>query len=366
MTGHGRTAAGLTGPIGAAPQGAVARAGTLLALLALLAVPSLPAGCLAVPADGPVAGGGLARVDSLLAAGAWQRAADLARTGLGARPELTADAWQWRERLARALEGLDRRPEAVAQLEAAIAAAPGVAALHAGLARILMAMGRPGRALGEYEEAAALAPRDWRLALDHARVLLRFGQQSRAVERLRQADRLCGGCPEAARDLAGALLAGGDFAGALPPLRRLQQAEPTAWSRRALALALLRTGDPGAARDLLAPAWPDSLTDEGRRLLLEADAADDRSDHALQAVRRPDLPGASAGFWGAAGLLLLRAERPEEALVALDRALALAPDDPVHLNNRVVALTRLGRDAEARREYERLQALLPDSLADRP
>jgi len=46
-------------------------------------------------------------------------------------------------------------------------------------------------------------------------------------------------------------------------------------------------------------------------------------------------------------------------LAAVDRAIAVAPEKVVHHNNRVVLLTRLGRDAEARQEWALVLRLDP-------
>lgn len=332
----------------------------LACLLAGAAAPEAVPGPRAAPPGLPR----LSTVDSLLAAGAVEAAAKLAREGLAAEAVVAAGAWQWRERLAAALERLGRAEEAVEQLEVALQEAPGAPSLHSALGRVLMALGRRGRALHELGEASALAPGDWRLALDHGLALRGFGLRPQALDKLRLAERLCGGCPPAARALADLHLEAGEFEAALPFLRSLQQAQPSPWSRQALALALLRTGGPAEARDLLAPSWPDSLADRERILLLEADRALGDGRRALAAAEGPELAGASDRFWGLAGLLLLETGQPAGALAALDRALVLAPGDSVHQTNRVVALTRLGRHEEARRLWERLQP--PPAPADPP
>jgi Flp pilus assembly protein TadD len=53
--------------------------------------------------------------------------------------------------------------------------------------------------------------------------------------------------------------------------------------------------------------------------------------------------------------------RNEEALVDLDRALQLAPDDPYALTGRGVAYRNLGRNEEAVRDLDRALQLAPDT-----
>ena len=352
------------------------RRATLVIALILVTLVSVVSAALSAPADPAAAGprqllGGLARVDSLLAANDPAAAAASARAlrPLGAdNPSL---GWQIEERLGLALTRLDRSEEAVACFEAALRDAPGAASLHHNLASALMKLGRRGRAFAEFEAAVGLDPRAWRAHVDYGQALASYGQAAAARRELEAGMRLCGDCAEAARALAALHLAARDYAAALPLLEKAHAATPTHALRKALALARLRTGDAWGATRLLAPAWFDSLDLEERRLLLEADRAVADPARALSLVggsRESDSaagPGSGdAALWGQAAVILIEAARDAEALIAVDRALALDPRQPAYRNNRVLLLDRLGRRAEADAEWRRAVELDP-SLADK-
>jgi tetratricopeptide (TPR) repeat protein len=110
---------------------------------------------------------------------------------------------------------------------------------------------------------------------------------------------------------------------------------PEAWetARRAVELA------PDDARAHFAV----SLTETRRGNLNEAEAA----------VRRAiGLNSWNAGYFGQLAAIELVRHRWTDALRAADEGLALDPDDDVCLNNRAVALTKLGRHDEASRTLE--------------
>jgi predicted O-linked N-acetylglucosamine transferase (SPINDLY family) len=76
--------------------------------------------------------------------------------------------------------------------------------------------------------------------------------------------------------------------------------------------------------------------------------------------RALELDAASADAWHLLGVLLTNRGRPDQALEALDRALALRPGDPGFLLNRGVALQALGRLAEAEGAFRQAAEARPD------
>lgn len=70
--------------------------------------------------------------------------------------------------------------------------------------------------------------------------------------------------------------------------------------------------------------------------------------------------GASADAWKALGLLLLDANRPDQALSALERAASLHPDDVPLRKHLGIALARTGHPAEAEETLLRAAAAAPD------
>ncbi|MHB8078129.1 MAG: tetratricopeptide repeat protein [Candidatus Krumholzibacteriia bacterium] len=330
---------------------------------------------------------GLARVDSLLAAGAAAvavREADALLVRAGPFADL---AWQLQERRGLALHRLGRYEEAVAAYERGLRSAPQAATLHLNLASALMALGERGRAFAEFEAAAALDPAAWRARVDYGQALAGYGQTAAARRELTEGFRLCDGCAGAARALGAFELEAGDFAAALAPLTKAWAAAPDPALRRALALARLRTGDARGAADLLAPLWPEAAGREEGRLLIEADRALRDPARALSLVAAlPEGPvagaaaapgaqiagetaagassaeqraalAAGAELWGAVAVVLIEAGRDPEGLRAVERAIALAGGQAVYRHNRALLLDRLGRPEEAQAELRRADAL---------
>jgi Flp pilus assembly protein TadD len=99
-----------------------------------------------------------------------------------------------------------------------------------------------------------------------------------------------------------------------------------------------------------------------RNLLALAHAALGQTEEAIAELRA--MPS-HAGTWANLGLLLKDDGRFDEALDAYDKALALTPDDAQIRVNRVVALLRAGRWAEAWPDYE-WRLTLADHAARRP
>lgn len=129
----------------------------------------------------------------------------------------------------------------------------------------------------------------------------------------------------------------------------LHPREPEA--RVGLARLLAARGDPGGARETLAPvlAHPPALL-----LLASVEAAEGRDDAAIAALdaalaREPALTSA----WNDLGVLHARSGRLEPAGAAFARALALAPDDPDVLRNSATLRLDAGDAAGALGDAER-------------
>jgi Flp pilus assembly protein TadD len=303
----------------------------------------------------------IARIDSLLAAGAATEALRLAEAGAGHVSD-PVNGWQWQQRWGLALLLADRPAEAVPHLEAAVRAAPYRPENHRNLATALVTLGRGGRAVGEFQEAVALAPDDPELRLEYGQALRSLGMGEEARRELESAAYLCDGCPAATRALAELHVAEGRLDVARPYLRRAHAQAPDAWTRKALALAELRAGEPDSAAELLEAAPFAERDDETWLLLAEADRARRRAERwpalLAESPSGASLPAsvrASAPFWSVVGQALHESGRTAEALAAVDLAVARAPRDTVYWNQRIALLQELGRDKEARTLYRRLQ-----------
>jgi tetratricopeptide (TPR) repeat protein len=306
-------------------------------------------------------------VDTLLAAESWEEAARLARGDLRRHPDCPVHTWQFEQRLGLALHKMGHAAEALPYLESAVRNAPHEAANHLNLAAALMALGRKGRALSEFEEALTLEPDSWRIHLDYGQALQQFRMFAAALPEVLTAERLCERCLESTRALASLYLEMRDYAGAAPPLEKLYSLQPEPSLRHNLALASLRSGQPGRVRELLAPGWPGDLAAEDRILLLEADRMLHDSGRAVQLAAlaaAPEPVSRDPVLWGLAALMCLESGDLEPGLAAADVAIALDPGNPTYRNNRVVLLTRLERHEEAQEEWQRVLQLAPDLAED--
>lgn len=307
------------------------------------------------------ANAGLAAVDSLIQVDPGE-AVGRARALMARFGDDPLYGWQVEGRLATALLVAGRPAEALPLLENLVRRAPHEAAGHRNLAAALRQLGRRGRALTEYGLVVELAPDDAAARLEYGQYLLEFRNWSLAEHHLLEARRLCGGCPEAEGALANLYLGQGNWAAAVVPLRRLADAGAGPKVERSLYAALARSGGDAELIARLEARGLPGLDEEQFRLLVDAEGRLGRVDHsrnfATGGGEWPRLP-AEDGFWGQVALNLLAAGEWEAGLTAVDRAIALAPASVTHRTNRVVLLQELGREEEARREWEEVLRLDP-------
>jgi len=324
-------------------------------------------------------GARLAALDSLLHLEEYERAARTARRLLARHGDCPLHTWQIQQRLGLILLKGGHADLAVAHLEAAIRAEPGVAESHLNLAAALIEQGKRGRAFSEFEEAAMLAPDDYRVHLDFGQAMLELQMVEAALGELARARELCADCFEVDLALANAHLAADDFAAAVAPLRRLHASRPSPEIRQRLATALHQADELAALQELLGAAWPLGLSANETLLLLEADRHRGQPARARELVQRLRMQpaghhadtaelGAAASealLWGLVAMICLDANLPDAGLDAIDVAVALEPDNVTYRNNRVVILLRLDRQQEAAKEWERVLQLDP-TRAEQP
>lgn len=344
----------------------------VLVLSAMLAALAVQAFAASRQDTDRMASRGLVAIDSLLAvpaaAAAVTSAEDLWRR-LGDNPIY---GWQIEGRLGLALLMAGRPAEALPHLENVVRLQPREAAYHRNLGAALLQLKRRGRALSEYRVAVELEPRSVDLHREFGQLLLSFGDTRQAARELHTARELCGGCPELDQPLASLYLLQRDFSRAVPVLRRLFARDPQPSGRKTLVGAMAKAGEDSALVGFVAGLAARERTLEEWRLLVEAEGRLGQAAQSRLAVddlqagagdRLPRAARAAAPFWGQIALNLLAVGDCGQALIAAEQAIALDPENVVYHNNKVVLLTRLGRDAEARREWERLQAR--NAAADR-
>ncbi len=339
------------------------------ALIALILLGAFP--CMAIPMPRPVASRGLAVVDSLIASGHPEAAADQARDLLRRFVDDPLYRWQIRGRLGLALIRSGKAAAAVGPLEDAIRERPRDASLHRSLAYALKVLGRRGRALAEYEAVVQLVPTDPQAHLEYGQTLLDFRDYRGADRELKLAAGMCGNCVEAERALANLDLARGEQAQAIPHLRRVWAAERSAHVRLLLATALAGAGQGRQALALLDSVPRGQLQAGEWRILVQVEKDNQELGSRWSALavalspgvdQSPALPPAilgEASFWAVVAANLQRDHHPGSALTALDKALALEPDNVLYHHNRVSVLLDLGREKEARKEWQEVLRLDP-------
>ncbi len=141
-----------------------------------------------------------------------------------------------------------------------------------------------------------------------------------------------------ARDALGIALsagAGADPVALADTLASRYARSPTPGLRQDLAAALLKAGRHADLQDLLARLWLRDLAPLEREMLLEADRALGSADRALSLVGRLAAGELAAGdpvrddpaLWSRAALICLDAGRREQALLALDEAAQIDPEN---------------------------------------
>ena len=310
----------------------------------------------------------IAEIDSLMNRNAYTDATELAVTLLDDERLFQHQRWRLHQRAGLALQKQGLFEDALSHLEKAVIWAQAEAVNHRNLATLMIDMDRSGRAMSEYREACNLDPGNWHYLLEYAHVLIDFRQLDLADRAIEDAAALCPDCPEVHHAGGRLALELKDFGGALPHLEILYASRPDDEEVRSLlALARLRNDQADGAIALLALAWDGGLSDRDMRILLEADRYIGDPARAVQlALSLGDGLHASGDplLWAQAALVCIDTARDAEGLILVDRALALDPTNAGYLNNRVLLLRRLGRDAEADRDWARLIAQDPSREQD--
>ncbi len=313
---------------------------------------------------------GLAQVDSLLTAGQTHEAVTVA---LGLQEQLETDplyGWQIEGRLGLALLCDGRPAQALPHLEAVMRRDPNDPVAHRNFANALLATGKKGRALTEFNLAVELAPDDYAARLEYGQVLAEFADVRGSRKQLETARSLCPVCLEPDLALAGLFLKARQFEAALEPLRRINEREPTPWSRLSLAQASAGAGRDRELLEFLDGFKVMEMSAQEMNLIVQAEGRLGEAERTLvflQEFSRPDDPADDLnqellmdhGFWGRISLNLLETGHYLEGLQAADKAIGLDPKNVVYRNNRVVLLLKLDRQDEAAREWEKVLRLDP-------
>jgi tetratricopeptide (TPR) repeat protein len=226
----------------------------------------------------------------------------------------------------------DAEADALVEARAALAVDPGYADARLLTAELLLRLGRLDDARWELEKLCAAAPERADAHAASALVLARLGRTAAAEQEARRALAIDPQLPAAHRARAEILRRAGDLAGA---------------SRE---LDVVIASGAGAIDDRLARATVAAARG------LWAQAARELDTLAQAAPRRPEV------HFAMAFVALARGDR-EAAVRAADAALALRAQYPEARLVRADALSRLGRDAEMRRELERFLAQAPPAMA---
>lgn len=313
---------------------------------------------------------GLARVDSLMEAGATSAAVSEARALVRQLGNDPLYGWQIEGRLGIALLRDGHPSEALPYLEEFVARHPHDPVAHRNFASALLALGRKGRALTEFRLVVELAPADYEARLEFGQVLAEFGDVRSAATHLEVARSLCPECTAPDLALAGAFLEASDYLSAIEPLQRLMTRDPTPWTRRNLGLALAGAGRDAEVLAFIDALSPERLSAEEMNLVVVAEGnlgLADRSCAYLETAADPEATASglpeglliSPEFWGRVSLNLLAAGHDPAALEAVNRAVTLDEKNVVYLNNRVVILLKLGRDEEAAQQWQEVLKLDP-------
>ncbi len=316
---------------------------------------------------------GLAMIDSLLAAEALPAAVQNAKLLVAEFGQDPLYGWQLKGRLGLALVRSGDAAGAVAPLTEAIMSYGQDPVLHRNLAYALKILGRKGRALAEYETVVQMVPNNAEARLEFGQTLLEFRDYGRAERELLLASRLCGQCLAADRALANLYLGRADQAQAVSYLQRIWRLAPAAQVRLLLVTSLVASGQGARALALLDSLPQVTLAPDEWRALAQAEADNTELgtrwsrlavaslDSAVIPV--PAMPGQlqrDAQFWALVAANLSHASNFDGALRGLKQALTIAPENVIYHRNLAAVLLSLGRESEARQEWDEVLHLDPE------
>jgi tetratricopeptide (TPR) repeat protein len=264
-----------------------------------------------------------------------------------------------------------KRPaEARAHLEAALSLAPASSEARRMLGLVSWLNGQDQAGISHLEAAIRANPRDERTRLALARIFARAGRDDEAERTLR----------EALLAIPGSLLAHWWLASDYERLNRIADARheltlarmpsilTSAAAIDAAAGRLARhAGDSAGAAEALTRRVRARPNDPAAHLdLADVYLDQDRLDEAFRELVAALLVDPSNGrAYAAMGRLELTRGRPDQATVALARALALTPGDFASRYALAMALKQLGRDDEAARELEAYRRAQQQATAER-
>ena len=259
-----------------------------------------------------------------------EEATDCARIAFALAPQqpATADFCAW------LFSNCGRHEQAAAAYERLIESRPGWADGHRHASGSLAIAGAVERAIGHAIRACELEPGSCEFAMHAANLLGGAGRHQEAFAFLSRAGGMAPGDPGILRCLAAAALAIG------------QPESAIALARRAYALA---PGDRANALDAAELLLRAQLFDEAARIIaarLAVDGGDAAASRMLSAAH-------------------MQRGRLQEAIEAIDRALAATPTIAEYHLHRGELCYRLGRFDEAAAAFDRALALDPDNLAAR-
>jgi len=325
----------------------------------------------ALPQSGPVVGAmeAVTEVDSLLNGNKVQEAMQATKAYMVVFEDDIYWSSIFENRLAIALLRTDQPLDALPFLENWVRDHPNEAQGHQNLGACLVALGRKGRALSEYQQVVELDPDNPNARLEYGQVLLDFRIYRDAHQEILTAASLCGDCLEVQPLLAQYFEAVNQPAKAAASWRILWLETGNPVARRNLLKALLDSGQDQAALELLLEKPVVDLPGDELQQMVAAEGRLGTSEQSLIFVNflildpfSSDIPPSVVDdpvFWGQISHNLLLSGHHQAALAAVDRAVALSPQNVVFLNNRVVLLQKLGRQEDARRAWDEVLILDP-------
>ena len=262
----------------------------------------------------------LATVERLLADGKH-------RAALETLEKIEARSFRWHLLASKAYEGTDDLQRAVSEVEAALEMEPRSEAAHLQLGQIFLSHNTPGAALEVFSEAQRLFPQSFLVRLGKGLALKEIARYDESAAELRECLRQQPASGIAFDSLATVLLQSSSF----DEVQRIS----TQYSNRNPAdyrgYFYLAAGREGAG-------LPDDLS--------------------LKLLRKSlQINPAFAASLSLLGKILLRQKSLQEAALALERSVTLRPDHvPSHMTLANV-YRKLGREADAAREFQKIREL---------